>query len=263
MNSNFLQIGPITIKWYAIIILSGIIIGSLLAIKEAKKYHISVEFMLDLIIGTVISAIIGARLYYVIFNFDYYSIYPSEIFKIWHGGLAIHGGLILGLLWIILYTKKNKINPLKLTDIIVVSLILGQAIGRWGNFINGEAHGPITTLKTLQDLHIPNFIIEGMKLGANYYHPTFLYESLWCLLGFIILIFIRKSKKLKLGQLTGCYLIWYGIGRFFIEGLRTDSLLIGSLKVAQIVSVIMIIGGIILIIINIKNVKYREEKNEK
>ncbi len=260
MNPNFLEIGPIEIKWYAVIILTAIIIGSILAIKEAKKHQISIEFMLDLIIGTVISAIIGARIYYVIFEWDYYSTYPSEIFQIWHGGLAIHGGIIFGLLWIIFYSKKKKINTLKLTDILVVSLLLGQAIGRWGNFMNGEAHGPITTLNFLQSIHLPQFIIDGMKIGSNYYHPTFLYESIWCLIGFIILILIRKLKKLKIGQLTGCYLTWYGIGRFVIEAMRTDSLMLGDFKIAQIISLIMIIIGIILIIINRKNKKYEGAK---
>ena len=126
--------------------------------------------------------------------------------------------------------------------------------------MNGEAHGPITTLNFLQSIHLPQFIIDGMKIGSNYYHPTFLYESIWCLIGFIILILIRKLKKLKIGQLTGCYLTWYGIGRFVIEAMRTDSLMLGDFKIAQIISLIMIILGIILIIINRKNKKYEGGK---
>ena len=263
MNPNFLEIGPVTIKWYAIIILSGIIIGSILAIKEARKYNISFDNMLDLILGTLICAIIGARVYYVIFEWSYYSQYPIEIFQIWHGGLAIHGGIIGGLIWLLIKTKGKKEYLLRLTDIIVVSLILGQAIGRWGNFFNSEAHGPKTTIDFLESIHLPNFIIEGMHIGSNYYHPTFLYESLWCLIGLILLILIRKFIKIKLGQLTGCYLIWYGIGRFFIESLRTDSLFLGNLKIAQLISIIMILIGIALIIKCNKNKYYKEEKDEK
>ena len=263
MNPNFLEIGPVTIKWYAIIILSGIIIGSILAIKEARKYNISFDNMLDLILGTLICAIIGARIYYVIFEWNYYSQYPIEIFQIWHGGLAIHGGIIGGLFWLLIKTKGKKEYLLRLTDIIVVSLILGQAIGRWGNFFNSEAHGPKTTIDFLESIHLPNFIIEGMHISSNYYHPTFLYESLWCLIGFILLILIRKFIKIKLGQLTGCYLIWYGIGRFFIESLRTDSLFLGNLKIAQLISIIMILIGIALIIKCNNNKYYKEEKDEK
>ena len=256
MNPDFITIGPFTIKWYAIFILSAIIIGSLLAIKEIKRHNISTDFFINLILGTIICAIFGARIYYVIFNWDYYYLNPSEIIKIWNGGLAIHGGLLFGLIFIIFYTTKNKVNPLKITDIIVVSLILGQSIGRWGNFFNSEAYGSITSKAFLTNLHIPNFIIEGMKINGIYYQPTFLYESLWCLLGFVILILIKKFKKLKVGQLTGCYLIWYGIGRIFIESLRMDSLMLGSFKVAQIVSIIMIIIGIFIVLKNINYQKY-------
>lgn len=260
MNPNFLEIGPITVKWYAVIILIGIIIGSILAIREAKKYNISFDNMLDLILGILICAIIGARIYYVIFEWNYYSNHLVEILKIWHGGLAIHGGIIGGLVWLLIKTKGKKEYLLRLTDIIVISLILGQAIGRWGNFFNSEAHGPKTSIDFLESIHLPNFVIEGMNIGFSYYHPTFLYESLWCLLGFITLLLIRKFIKVKLGQLTGCYLIWYGIGRFLIESLRTDSLFLGNLKIAQLISIIMIIGGLILIIVCNKNIYYKEEK---
>lgn len=264
MNPNFLEIGPVTIKWYAIIILSGIIIGSILAIKEARKYNISFDNMLDLILGTLICAIIGARVYYVIFEWSYYSQYPIEIFQIWHGGLAIHGGIIGGLIWLLIKTKGKKEYLLRLTDIIVVSLILGQAIGRWGNFFNSEAHGPKTTIDFLESIHLPNFIIEGMHIGSNYYHPTFLYESLWCLLGFIIMLCLKNLKSLKLGTLTSFYLIWYGIERLFVEQLRTDSLMLGPFKIAQIVSFVFILIGLSLIIYIRKNPKqYREEMYEK
>ena len=150
------------------------------------------------------------------------------------------------------YSKKKGKSIIKTTDIIVPSLIIGQAIGRWGNFFNSEAHGPEVTYEFLKNLHIPNFIINGMHINGTYYHPTFLYESLWCIIGFIIILIIRKLTNRKKGMVTYTYFIWYGLGRFFIESLRTDSLYLGSVKISQLVSIILIIIGIIGIIINIK-----------
>lgn len=245
MNPILLELGPIKIYWYSITMLIGILIGGTLVVKEAKKFKISENFIYNLFFYIIPIALLGARLYYVIFNWYYYSNNLTSIFKVWEGGLAIHGGIIAGLLFIIYYTRKHKINTLKILDFIVVGLIIGQAIGRWGNFFNGEAHGPITTLEHLQSLNIPKFIIDGMYIGGNYYIPTFLYESLWCILGFIILLIIRRTN-IKQGIPSSFYLIWYGIGRFMIEGMRTDSLMLGSLKMAQVVSIIMILIGIIM-----------------
>ena len=186
-----------------------------------------------------------------------------NIFKVWEGGLAIHGGILAGLIFVIFYTKKHKISTLRILDIIVVGLIIGQAIGRWGNFFNSEAHGMVTTLEHLQKLFIPDFIIKGMNIGGIYYQPTFLYESTWCLIGFILLILIRKFNKLKVGQLTSIYMIWYGIGRFIIEGMRTDSLMLGNLRIAQIVSLLMITIGIIIFLKMSKGSLYNgDDKDE-
>nr|HOO68207.1 prolipoprotein diacylglyceryl transferase [Bacilli bacterium] len=225
MDSVLIEIWKLKITYYSIFILIGILIATLLFLRECKKYKINLDFANNLIFWSVIFGIIGARLYYVLFNWSYYSIYPSEIYKIWDGGLAIHGGLILGVLFAVLYSLKYKIRVLKVTDMAVVGLIIAQAIGRWGNFFNGEAHGPETTIATLEGMKIiPKFVIDGMYIGGTYYQPTFYYESLWCLLGFILLLCIRKFYQyLKAGQLTGIYLMWYSIGRFFIEALRTDS----------------------------------------
>ena len=186
---------------------------------------------------------------------------------IWHGGLAIHGGIIAGLLTIIIYCHKYKANTFRILDILVVGLIIAQAIGRWGNFFNGEAHGPETTLAYLQSMHLPDFIINGMFINGTYYIPTFFFESLWCVIGFIVLLFFRRRKATKIGQTTSLYLIWYGIGRFFIEGMRTDSLMFGDFKMAQIISLLMIIIGIIIyIVIRIKSGKfdnlYNNEENK-
>lgn len=248
MNKVLIDLGIIEIRWYSIIMMVAILLGSSIVLKEAKKKGFTEEFISNLFFYTIICAVIGARLYYVAFNFSAYQNDLFGILRIWEGGLAIHGGIIGGLLFIIYYTRKYKVNTLLLLDVIVVGLIIGQVLGRWGNFANGEAYGPITTYETLKGLFIPEFIIEGMKINGIYYHPTFLYESILNLIGFIILILARKFKYLKVGNLTSIYLIWYGIVRFFIESLRQDSLMLGSLKIAQIVSLIMIIVGIFLFI---------------
>lgn len=251
MNRTILSIGSFHIYWYSVLIALGIIIGLYLLIKEAKKQNISKDTIIDIAFYTIIWGIIGARIYYVIFNIKPYLSNPLSILYIWEGGLAIYGGIIGGFITLIYQTKKKNIKLSKLTDMIVPSLILAQAIGRWGNFFNQEAHGSIVSLEFLKKLHLPNFIIKGMYINGKYYHPTFLYESLWCLLGFILLIIIRKLyNKRKDGTLTYIYLIWYGIGRFFIESLRTDSLYLGIFRISQIVSIIIIIIGIIGIIYN-------------
>lgn len=260
MNPIAISIGPLEIRWYAIFILSGFLIGMYLVKKEAKKLNIDTSIITNLCFYLVIVSILGARIYYCLFEFNNYK-NLLDIFKIWEGGLAIHGGIIAGILFTYFYCKKYKLNILKITDIIAPALILGQAIGRWGNFFNGEAFGPITTLSTLKNFHIPQFIIDGMYLYSTkdhiyaYRQPTFLYESLWCLIGFILLIIIRKNKKLKIGMITSIYLIIYGIERLFVESLRQDSLMFFNLKIAQIVSIIMILSGIILLIYSLKKSK--------
>lgn len=266
MNSILLDLGNIKIYWYSVLICIAFIIGAVLALKEAKKWNIPKEYMTNYFFYLVPIVIIGARIHYVIFNLDLYKNNLIDIFKIWEGGLAIHGGIIAGLLWTLFYTKKYKVNFFKIADIMVVSLILGQAIGRWGNFFNGEAYGPVTTLENLQNMHIPNFIIDGMYINGLYYEPTFFYESIWCLIGFIVMLIMRTHKKLLISNLTSFYLIWYGLGRFYIEGLRMDSLMAGDLKVAQIISLIMILFGIIIFIITLiikkYHLYYRRRENE-
>ena len=173
-------------------------------------------------------------------------------FAVWNGGLAIHGGIIAGLLFIIYYCKKHEVNIWKMLDIIVVGLIIAQAIGRWGNFFNSEAYGPITTAADLKSLGIPQFIINGMYILGDYRQPTFFYESVWCFFGFCAMLLIRKYKYLKIGQLTGFYLLWYGIIRLIIEGMRTDSLMLGPIKMAQLVSIVFIIAGIIIFIRSVR-----------
>ena len=242
MNRVLFSIGNITIYWYSVTMLIAVLTAIYLSIKESKKVNMY-NHIEDIIFPTIICGIVGARLYYVIFNFSLYKNDILSIFKIWEGGIAIYGGVIGGLLAIIYKCKKNKQSLIKTTDIIVPGLILAQSIGRWGNFFNGEAHGTKVSLEFLKSIHLPNFIIKGMHINGVYYHPTFLYESLWCLLGFIILLIIRKITKRKEG-LTYIYLIWYGIGRFIIEGYRTDSLYLRTIRISQLVSILIIIIGL-------------------
>ena len=258
MSSVAFSIFGFDVAWYSIYILVGVILAGTLFLLEAKKYEIDMDFCVNMIFWTVIFGIIGARLYYVLFNFDYYKESPSEIIQIWNGGLAIHGGLLGGLFFMLIYTLKYKVRILKITDMAVVGVIIAQAIGRWGNFFNQEAHGPRVAREVLENIKIiPEFVINGMNIGGEYFHPTFYYEFLWCLLGFIILLLVRKFYKyLKVGQLTGIYLIWYSIGRFYIESLRTDSLMLGSIKAAQVVSIILILNGLILLLKDIKKSRF-------
>lgn len=255
MEKVALDLGPIQIYWYSIFIFIGMLVACFLIYKEAKKRGIDEDFLVNLTFNTIIIGIIGARLYYVLFNLSYYLDNPVEIFQIWNGGLAIHGGIIAGLLFIIYYCKKHEVNLWKMLDIIVAGLIIAQAIGRWGNFFNSEAYGPITTAAHLKSLGIPQFIIDGMYILGEYRQPTFFYESVWCLFGFLAMLIIRQYKYLKIGQLTSFYLIWYGIIRFIIEAMRIDSLMLGPIKMAQLVSIVFVISGIIIFIKSIKSKK--------
>ena len=248
MNRVFFSLGPVTIYWYSVLILIGIILASFIILKEAKKNNLE-DYMENVIFYVIVTGIIGARLYYVIFYEEKYDL--ISILKIWEGGLAIYGGIIVGLITTIVMAKKNRQSILKTTDILAPGLIIAQAIGRWGNFFNGEAYGRMVSLELLHKLHIPGFIIRGMYIGGHYYHPTFLYESLWCLLGFVILLIIRRVIKDMPGIVTYSYFIWYGIGRFFIESIRLDSLYIGNIRVSQLVSAILIFIGITGIIIKL------------
>lgn len=260
MSSNLLELGPITIKWYSFFILLGILIGSFLILKEWKKKNGKEEDITNILFYGILIGIIGARLYYCLFNLDYYKEDLLGILEIWNGGLAIHGGILFGLLFMIIYCKKKKINLFLLLDIVTPSLILAQALGRWGNFFNQEAFGRIVSLNFLKNLHLPNFIIERMYINGYYREPTFLYESVFSFIGFFFLLIVRKQKKIKTGTLCSIYLIWYGIERLVIETFRSDSLMLGPLKVAQIISILFILSGIILIILSKKNNYYIEDK---
>ena len=261
MNRVLFDFGFIQIYWYSVLIFVALLIGGTLALHEGKKWRISEDKMINMFFYLIPISIIGARLYYVAFNWSYYSQNLIEILEVWEGGLAIHGGILAGLLFVMLYCLKHNISIGRMTDILVVSLILGQAIGRWGNFFNGEAHGAVTTAEALSKFIPFKFIVEGMNINGVYYEPTFLYESIWCFIGFIVLLIVRRLRYTKIGQTTGAYFIWYGIGRLFIENMRTDSLMIGNMKMAQLVSIIMIIIGVIIILIKIRGSKLEGQYN--
>lgn len=262
MNRVAFNIFGFNVYYYSLCILLGVIVAYILITREGKKQGLPKEFISDLIFYTLIIGILGARVYYCVFNLDYYLANPSEILKIYNGGLAIHGGVIAGLIFVYFYTKKKNVSFIKILDIVAPAVIIAQSFGRWGNFFNQEAHGGITTYQNLKNMHIPEFIINGMHIEGKYYYPTFFFESIWCLIGFIMLMIARKNKNLRKGFQIGFYFIWYGIGRFFIETLRTDSLMFFGLKIAQIVSLIGIIIGIIIIVTN-RNKKYYNEMEVK
>ncbi len=262
MNPVAFTIFGLSIKWYSVFIFCGIVISYILITSECKKFGIPKDFVTNLLFWTIIMGIIGARLYYVIFNWGYYSSHLGEIFKIWEGGLAIHGGIILGGLTVLLYCKKYKVSSLRILDIIAPCLLFSQALGRWGNFFNQEAYGVATTLEKLQSLKIiPNFVIYGMNINGVYYTPTFYFESLWCLLGVIVILIVRKLKYTRIGFQTGIYFMWYSVGRFIIESFRTDSLMLGYFKVAQIVSIILFIVGLVIFLIQLKKPKLEDMYN--
>lgn len=262
MNPVAFELFGFEIRWYSLLILIGVLYSFFAIMREAKKFKISTDFIFNMFFWTIIIGIIGARLYFLVFNWSWFGSHLNEIWQIWRGGLAIHGGIIFGLITINIYCRKYDMKTLKILDMVVVPLILAQAIGRWGNFFNSEACGPATTLNHLNSLHIPNFIINGMQGNGVYYTPTFYYESLWCLLGFIILMIAKRFKFIKVGQLTSIYLIWYSIGRFFIESARTDSLTLLGFKVAQLVSLIMIGVGVVIFILGLRKSKFEDLYND-
>ena len=245
MNPVALQLGPISIRWYAICIVSGLILAVYLSMKEAPRKKIDPDVIIDFILIAFPLAILGARLYYVIFEWGYYSQHLGEIFAIWNGGIAIYGGLLTGALVLYLFSRRRLIEPIDFLDIAAPSVMIAQSIGRWGNFFNQEAYG--AAVKSLN--YLPSFIRDQMYIDGSYRQPTFLYESIWNLLGFLlILILRRKPQFLRQGEVTAFYLIWYGFGRMIIEGMRTDSLMFAGLRVSQWLSMILILVGLAIIL---------------
>lgn len=241
------KLGPVTIRWYGLLIAAAVLIGVNLSQYLAKRRHVNPELLSDLAIWLVIGAIPAARLYYVIFEWQEYASHPERIIAIWQGGIAIHGAIIGGAIAALIFAKLNRVSFWQLADLVAPSLILGQAIGRWGNFFNSEAFGSPTDLPW--KLYIPLVRRPPDLTGSEYFHPTFLYESLWNVMVFALLMFLffrglRGKSKLKVGTLALLYLPAYSLGRLWIEGLRTDSLMLGPLKMAQVISLVGIGLGV-------------------
>lgn len=245
MNPVAFELFGLEIRWYGIIISLGVLGAMLLIYILSKKKELNYDIIIDAFLVTFPISIIGARLYYVAFEYQNYHSF-MDVINVRNGGMAIHGGVIAALLSGYIFARYKKINFLRYVDVIMPGVILAQAIGRWGNFMNQEAHGGPVSKEFISKF--PEFIQNGMLIKGTYYHPTFLYESIWDLLVFAILIYILYKKKQQHGIVLGSYMILYSVGRFFIEGLRTDSLMFYGLRIAQIVSLTGILLGIVVII---------------
>lgn len=242
--------GGIEVRWYGLIITCGIVLAFLYAAWRAKHEGIIFDDVIDITLFTVIAGVLGARLYYVLTSLDEYDSF-GEVFAIWEGGLAIYGAVIAGALTIWACCRHKKIAPLKMLDATAPGVMIGQILGRWGNFCNGEAYGAEvmegSLLYPLRMGLIPN--IESY-FNMHYFHPTFFYESMWNLIGFLLIHILYKKKKFD-GQILLMYLTWYGFGRMFIEGLRTDSLYVGVFRISQVVGFVCFVIGSILLIVNL------------
>ena len=241
MDPVALRIGPLSIRWYAICILTGLLLGVYLASKEAPKRKIQPDDITDFILWAFPLSILGARLYYVLFSWEQYQQQIFSVFEIWNGGLAIYGGLLTGVLVLYVFTRHRFINSWDFLDVLTPSLMVAQAIGRWGNFFNQEAYGQVVSHLN----YLPQFMQRQLLIEGSYRQPTFLYESLWNLLGFGCLLWLRsRPRLLKRGEIFAFYLVWYGCGRLVIEGLRTDSLYFLGVRVSQWLSGLLILLGL-------------------
>ena len=252
MGLNFLAIDPIAfelfgwpVRWYGIIIGLAILVGYILFTREASRKGIDSDTSFDLLFWTVIFGLVGARIYYVIFSSNSYLSDPLSIFRVWEGGMAIYGGVIGGAITIYVLCQRYKLSVINVFDIAIPALFAGQLIGRWGNFMNQEAHGTEVTRQFLEGLHLPEFVIEGMHIGSHYYHPTFLYESIGNICLFLIITLVIYKIYNRHGQLFFSYFIGYGIIRFFVEALRTDSLKLGPIRMAQLTGIVGALVGIV------------------
>lgn len=243
------------IMWYGVIIASALLLGIIIAMYRAKKAGLNNEIILDVLLLTIPLAVIGARAAYVIAHLDYYSYQPSLMFAIRQGGLAIQGAIVGGILGIVIMCRIKKQNPLLIADLMAPSLVLGQAIGRWGNYFNMEIYGAQTALPWAIRVNDP-------ALGIITVHPVFLYESIWNILCFALLLYYDKKFKKKNGEVICMYLILYSLGRFIIEFIRTDHVyILGNINLAQAICVLLTAAGISALIIIRKNIKIINKKS--
>lgn len=261
-----------TVKWYGVLIATGYLLALIFCTKLARRAKIDVDALYDAIIWGTLGGIIGARAYYVLFNLPYYLANPSHILRISEGGLAIYGGVIGGGLAAVLVCKIKKLHPLDVLDLAAVGFLIGQGLGRWGNFTNQEAFGYNTSLpwgmmsdKTSEYLieHQDFMVAHGMTVEPYAgVHPTFLYESLWCIIGFVLLYFMFRDHRKFRGQIALSYGVWYGFERSIVEGLRTDSLYIGAtnIRVSQVLSIALCVVCLVLLVV--KFAKYRKNPTE-
>ncbi len=256
INPVAFSIGSFPIYWYGIIATLGIGSGIFYCYRNCKEFGIHDDPLTDIILVGIFSGVVGARIYYVAFQWDYYSQHLDEVWKIHNGGIAIYGGIIGGALGIWLMCRRKKISVISVFDLVVPGLLLGQGIGRWGNFVNVEAFGGNTTLawgmtspKVTSYLTnmLPTLLEDGIVVDPNMpVHPTFFYESVWLVIGFFVLASYTKKRKFK-GELTLMFLAWNGAGRAVIEGLRTDSLMLGSFRVSQMLAIVAVIIALFLL----------------
>ncbi|BDR57957.1 prolipoprotein diacylglyceryl transferase [Xylocopilactobacillus apicola] len=254
LNPIFVNFFGIEIRWYGVIITAGIVVAFLMSLREGKRRGLPEDTFYDILLLAVPLSLVGARLYYVVFDWKDYQDNLLSIFDIRQGGIAIYGGLITGLLVIYLYCRHQRLNMWQILDVVTPGVLLAQAIGRWGNFMNQEAHGEATSRAFLQSLHLPSFIIDQMRINGVYYQPTFLYESAWSLIGVVLILAFRHRRHLfKVGEIALSYVIWYSVGRFFVEGMRTDSLMLGPLRISQALALVLVVGSLILMILRRRN----------
>ena len=268
LNPVAFSIGNLTFRWYGVLIAIGFLLALLYAFSRIKEFGLDSDRAIDVILAGTIGSIIGARAYYVIFQWSEFKDDPVSIFEIWNGGLAIYGGLIGAFLVGGLFCKLRKVKILPMFDLVCSALLIGQSIGRWGNFINVEAFGCNTTLPWgMTSASIKNYLAEhqaaleaiGMTIDPSLpVHPTFLYESLWSLIGFILIALYIKHRRFD-GEIMLIYSGWYGLGRMFIEGLRTDSLMIGTLRVSQVLAGLLFVASLITWIVVRSRIKAQHD----
>lgn len=245
INRAALTIGNFSIYWYGVLIALGLALAVWYGMRECKRINFDSDHVINMLLIALPLSIICARAYYVIFNFNMYKSDLLSIFDIRSGGIAIYGAVIGAFLTVYFYCRKNKLCLGTVLDLLAVGLLIGQAIGRWGNFVNGEAFGSVTSLPWAMTIK------NNGRLVADMVHPTFLYESLWNCTGVVILLLLKKRKRFE-GELFSSYMVWYGLGRFMIEGLRTDSLYIGVFRISQLLSIFILLAGLFIIIKNYK-----------